>query len=299
LTEGSWFGVVERRTVELDDRRIGAINRISPQNGCVLSCIAKGPLQNLERRGAHRYHSGRRICRKTSGRGRMHGTQSTAGRPRSRNIRAGMGHTYTVDADLPTSAEVKIVLRPRRAKPVLLSCHRSMMPPDHPISPLFDRTPWSERWPMTNLLDILKGSCVHFHGRPSRQIGAHRETLDGNVFACAATAALPGHGLGTNAGLETGWRSGGGGDGYAIHNTIQLGACRGRSAEASIAGVCSAISAASQGRGRSTGVCVRFASSSGRGTRTCFHEWHMRYGGRGVMIYWHVEGELGVYLLPS
>ena len=28
-------------------------------------------------------------------------------------------------------------------------------------------------------------------------------------------------------------------------------------------------------------------------------EWHVRYGGRGVMIYWHVEREVCVHLLAA
>ncbi len=28
-------------------------------------------------------------------------------------------------------------------------------------------------------------------------------------------------------------------------------------------------------------------------------EWHQRYGGPGVMIYWHVEKEVSVHLLSA
>ena len=46
-------------------------------------------------------------------------------------------------------------------------------------------------------------------------------------------------------------------------------------------------------------MCLGCQKSFGAWDQNLMTEWHIRYGGRGVMIYWHVEKKIGLYLLPT
>ena len=60
---------------------------------------------------------------------------------------------------------------------------------------------------------------------------------------------------------------------------------------ASIAGVCNAIfrSRKPEVWGEGTTACASDSKQFGAWDQNLLTEWHVRYGGRGVMIYWHVE----------
>jgi hypothetical protein len=123
-----------------------------------------------------------------------------------------------------------------------------------------------------------------------RTVGA-RETLDGSVLRRRLLLCL--YGLGTNAGLKR-MCSGGGEDGYADLQYVRRRYITKDQLRASIAGVCNAIF---RGRkpevwGEGTTACASDSKQFGAWDQNLLTEWHMRYGGRGVMIYWHVEKNL-------
>jgi len=144
------------------------------------------------------------------------------------------------------------------------------------------------RWPMTSLLDVLKetdlrvGFTNAFRSLASREI-LDRATLQQRLLLCL-------YGLGTNAGLKRMLT----GDTplsyrellYVRRRFIQQTALR-----AAIAQVVNATLAVRRPDiwGEGTTACASDAKKFGAWDQNLMTEWHIRYGGRGVMIYWHVE----------
>lgn len=145
-----------------------------------------------------------------------------------------------------------------------------------------------QRWPMTNLLDILKETELRVHLTECfRSVGA-REVLPADVLQRRLLLCL--YGLGTNAGLKR-MCSGGGEDGYSDLQYVRRRYITKEQLRAAIARVCNAIfhvrSPALWGEG--TTACASDSKQFGAWDQNLITEWHARYGGRGVMIYWHVE----------
>lgn len=145
-----------------------------------------------------------------------------------------------------------------------------------------------QRWPMTNLLDILKETELRVRlAECFRSVGA-REVLPANVLQRRMLLCL--YGLGTNAGLKR-MCSGGGEDGYLDLQYVRRRYITKEQLRAAIAQVCNAIfhvrNPALWGKG--TTACASDSKQFGAWDQNLITEWHARYGGRGVMIYWHVE----------
>lgn len=145
-----------------------------------------------------------------------------------------------------------------------------------------------QRWPMTNLLDILKETELRVHfTKAFRSIGA-REVLPPDVLQRRLLLCL--HGLGTNAGLKR-MCSGGGPDSYADLQYVRRRFITKEQLRTAIAMVCNAIFAVRQVDlwGEGTTACASDSKQFGAWDQNLMTEWHARYGGRGVMIYYHVE----------
>jgi len=85
--------------------------------------------------------------------------------------------------------------------------------------------------------------------------------------------------------------SGGGEDRYADLQYIRRRYIHKESLRAAIARVCNAIFASRHAHlwGEGTTACASDSKKFGAWDQNLMTEWHARYGGRGVMIYWHVE----------
>jgi TnpA family transposase len=141
---------------------------------------------------------------------------------------------------------------------------------------------------MTSLLDVLKETDLRvgfpntFRSLASREI-LDRTTLQQRLLLCL-------YGLGTNAGLKRMLA----GDTtlsyrallYVRRRFIQQTALR-----AAIAQVVNATRAVRRPDigGEGTPACASDAKKFGAWDQNLMTEWHSRYGGRGVMIYWHGE----------
>ena len=141
---------------------------------------------------------------------------------------------------------------------------------------------------MTNLLDILKETELRVRLTECfRSVGA-REVLPPDVLQRRLLLCL--YGLGTNAGLKR-MCSGGGEDGYPDLQYVRRRYITKEQMRAAIAQVCNAIfhvrNPALWGEG--TTACASDSKQFGAWDQNLITEWHVRYGGRGVMIYWHVE----------
>ncbi len=145
-----------------------------------------------------------------------------------------------------------------------------------------------QRWPMLSLLDVLKetdlrtGFTEHFKGVGDREI-LDRATLQKRLLLCL-------YGLGTNTGLK---RIGAGEHGERFHDLLYV---RRRYLQKdqlrnAIAQVVNAIFRVRlpQIWGEGTTACASDSKQFGAWDQNLLTEWHIRYHGRGVMIYWHVD----------
>ncbi|MDP8962643.1 MAG: Tn3 family transposase, partial [Cyanobacteriota bacterium] len=144
------------------------------------------------------------------------------------------------------------------------------------------------RWPMTSLLDVLKetdlrvGFTEQFHSVSSRE-NLDRKTLQRRLLLCL-------FGLGTNTGLKR-ISTGGTGENYPDLLYIKRRYIHKQNLRNAIAQVVNAIfqMRAPHIWGEGTTACASDSKKFGSWDQNLMTEWHIRYGGRGVMIYWHVE----------
>ncbi|CAH2902538.1 MAG: Mobile element protein [uncultured Paraburkholderia sp.] len=145
-----------------------------------------------------------------------------------------------------------------------------------------------KRWASTGLLDVFKeadlriGFSKAFHSASTREV-VDRATLQRRLLLCL-------YGLGTNTGLKrvltdehaTTYKE----LRYVRERFVRKDALRD-----AIARVVNATFAVRQtaiwGNGGTT--CASDSKKFGAWDQNLMTEWHIRYGGRGVMIYWHVE----------
>jgi TnpA family transposase len=146
---------------------------------------------------------------------------------------------------------------------------------------------------MTSLLDILKEADLrtdfteHFTSVASRE-ALDRATLQKRLLLCLS-------GLGTNTGLKrvstadphTSYQD----LRYVRRRFIHKEQLRNEQLRNAIARVVNAIVAARlpQVWGEGTTACASDAKKFGAWDQNLMTEWHIRYSGRGVMIYWPVE----------
>lgn len=143
-------------------------------------------------------------------------------------------------------------------------------------------------WPMTSLLDVLKEADLRIGLTDMFQTTASREVLDRQLIQRRLLLCL--FGMGTNTGVkrvsmtetETSYKE----LLYVRRRFIQKAALRN-----AIAKVVNAIFATRWLHiwGEGTTACASDSKKFGAWDQNLMTEWHIRYGGRGVMIYWHVE----------
>ncbi len=179
----------------------------------------------------------------------------------------------------------KVTLRPKGKNRIKLS---PLAPQPEPANILRMKAELMSRWPMTSLLDVLKetdlrvGFSETFHSVASREM-LDRTTLQPRVLRCL-------YGLGTNAGLKRVVA----GDPSLHYNDLLYIRRRYIHKDAlreAIARVANATFAIRRPDiwGEGTTSCASDAKKFGAWDQNLMTEWHIRYGGRGVMIYWHVE----------
>lgn len=143
-------------------------------------------------------------------------------------------------------------------------------------------------WPMTGLLDVLKETALDTGFLNSFQTSASREALPAVVRDQRLLLCL--YGLGTNAGLK---RVAAGSPDVSYDELLHI---RRRYIDpASLKAACAQVANATlevrnpQVWGAPGTTCAGDSTKFGAWDRNLMTEWHARYGGRGVMIYWHVE----------
>jgi TnpA family transposase len=189
----------------------------------------------------------------------------------------------TFDRGLPENPHVKILdksngwiaLSPLDAQP-------------EPVSLVALKAELSQRWPMTGLLDILKETELRVNFTDVFRSPTLYENLERSVLRERLLLSL--HGLGTNTGLK---RMAGGQPGTTYKDLLYVRRrfiTRDHLREA----ITRVVNATFRVRnpetwGEATTACASDSKKFSAWDQNLMTEWHVRYGGRGVMIYWHVE----------
>jgi TnpA family transposase len=143
-------------------------------------------------------------------------------------------------------------------------------------------------WPMTSLLDMLKEADLRLNFTDVLKSATAYETLDRSILRPRLLRCL--NGLGTNAGFQrmAGLQSGTTAKDLAYVRRRYVTVDALRQAIAIITnGTLRARNPAIWGDG--TTACASDSKHFGAWDQNLTTQWHVRYGGRGVMIYWHVE----------
>ncbi len=147
-----------------------------------------------------------------------------------------------------------------------------------------------KRWGTTNLLDVFKEADLRTLFTDVFQSAGTREVVDRQVLQRRLLLCL--YGLGTNTGLKR-VLTGEEGTTYKELRYVRERFVRKEGLRNAIAKVVNATFAARQtaiwGDGSTT--CASDSKKFGAWDQNLMTEWHIRYGGRGVMIYWHVENK--------
>ncbi len=146
----------------------------------------------------------------------------------------------------------------------------------------------NHRWPMTGLLDALKETALETKFLDAFATSASREALPRNLRDRRLLLCL--YALGTNAGLKRVAA------GISDFSYEELKHVRRRYIDpAALRAACTRVADATLAIrnpaiwGEAGTACAADSTKFGAWDRNLMTEWHARYGGRGVMIYWHVE----------
>lgn len=143
-------------------------------------------------------------------------------------------------------------------------------------------------WPMTSLLDMVKETDLRLGFTDALKSPTAYETMDRAVLQPRLLLCL--HGLGTNAGLQ---RMAGLDSGTTARDLAYV-----RRRYISVDAMRRAIAIVADGTlharnptiwGSGTTACASDSKHFGAWDQNLTTQWHVRYGGRGIMIYWHVE----------
>ena len=145
-----------------------------------------------------------------------------------------------------------------------------------------------ERWPMTLLLDILKETDFRVDICSSFETSASRRHIDRDALVKRVLLCL--FAYGTNTGLKRV----GSGNADVDHQALRYVRRRFVDADGVRSAIVKVVDAIFDVRtesvwGEATTSCAGDSTKFGAWDQNLMTEWHVRYRGPGVMIYWHVE----------
>lgn len=146
----------------------------------------------------------------------------------------------------------------------------------------------AEGWPMTGLLDMAKEADLRLGFTDRLRSPTAYEALDRTVLRPRLLLCL--NGLGTNAGLKR-MASAQHGASYRDLLYVRRRYITAEQLREAIAVVTNATLRVRDPAiwGVGTNACASDSKHFGAWDQNLTTQWHVRYGGRGVMIYWHVE----------
>ena len=145
-----------------------------------------------------------------------------------------------------------------------------------------------KRWPMTSLLDMLKETDLRTDFSKAFKSATGRESLDPATLQKRLLLCF--YGLGTNTGLKR-VSSGAGAESYPDLVYVRRRFIRKEPFREAIAKVVNGVFRVRLPHiwGEATTACASDSKKFGSWDQNLMTEWHVRYGGKGIMIYWHVE----------
>jgi len=157
-----------------------------------------------------------------------------------------------------------------------------------PPSLLMLKSELSGRWPMTSLLDMLKEADIRVGFTETFKSPTAWESLERAILQPRLLLCL--YGLGTNTGLKR-MSAGEHGASYKDLLYVRRRFINKDHLRAAIRQVVNAIFRVRHPDiwGEGTTACASDSKKFGAWDQNLMTEWHVRYGGRGVMIYWHIE----------
>lgn len=285
-------GVVKEawQDLVLDEKRVGRVNRISYEI-CLLTTLRdKVRCKELWIAGASRYRNPDEDVPQDFAARRDEYCDALA-QPRDAKafvaqVRQAMTTALeALNADLPRNDKVKILTSKKGKGRIALTPLTKQAEPAN-ITQL--TAALVQHWPMTNLLDILKETEHRVHFTDAFHTLGSREALSQDALQRRLLLCL--HGLGTNAGLRR-MCSGGSGETYDDLAYVRRRYITKEQLRTAIAKVCNAIFKERHVDlwGEGTTACASDSKRFGAWDQNLMTEWHARYGGPGVMIYYHVE----------
>ncbi len=190
---------------------------------------------------------------------------------------------HTLDAGLPTNGLVRI--GQKRAGWITVTPLAAQPEPPNLAALKAEIT---TTWPMTSLLDMVKETDLRLGFSEALKSPTAYEALDRAMLQPRLLLCL--HGLGTNAGLQ---RMAGLQSGVTARDLAYV-----RRRYLTTDGLRRAIAIVTNGTlharnptiwGDGTTACAADSKHFGAWDQNLTTQWHVRYGGRGIMIYWHVE----------
>ena len=150
------------------------------------------------------------------------------------------------------------------------------------------KTEIGRRWPMTSLLDMLKEADLRIGFTNAFRTVTDHENLSRAALQERLLLCL--NGIGTNTGLK---RMAAGQDDVTYRDLLYVRR-RFITRESMREAIAQVVNATLRARhpgiwGEGTTACAADSKQFGAWDQNLMTEWHVRYGGRGVMIYWHVE----------
>jgi len=161
-------------------------------------------------------------------------------------------------------------------------------PQEEPVNLVKLKAEIMRQWPMTNLLDILKECDLRLSFTDCFKSMASQERIDRAIIQKRLILTL--YGLGTNTGLKR-VIAGNHGEKYKDLLYIRKKFVNKDNLRNAISSLVNAIFQTRRENiwGGGTTTCASDSKKFGAWDQNLMTEWHIRYRGRGVMIYWHVE----------
>ncbi|MBF0235101.1 MAG: Tn3 family transposase [Desulfamplus sp.] len=192
------------------------------------------------------------------------------------------GHLEKLNKEIPVNPKVSIVAK----KDVYRISISPSEPQSEPENLKSLKKEIIQRWAGTSLLDVLKETDLRvnftqFLKSETERTHMEQATLQRRLLLCL-------FGMGTNTGIKSmGFQSE---DDYKDLLYIRRRFISKDSLRQAITQVVNATLAVrlQQFWGESTTACASDSKQFGAWDQNLLTEWHLRYGGRGVMVYWHV-----------
>lgn len=184
---------------------------------------------------------------------------------------------------LPNNPQVQLL--PRNGGWISLS---PLEPQPEPTHLRLLKEELGHRWPMTGLLDILKETDLRVHWTDHFKSSTVREHLDRATIQKRLLLSV--YGLGTNMGLKR-VSAGDHGESYRDLLYIRNRFLTKEQLRAATTEVANAIFRVRRVDiwGEGTTACASDSKKFAAWDQNLMTEWHARYRGPGVLIYWHVE----------